>query len=146
MLKQRDGMYWPDAESAAAAYADEGTYEAMYKASIEDPEAFWAEHGKRLDWIRPFSKVKNTSFAPGQINIRWFEDGTLNVAANCIDRHLAERGDQTAIIWEPDDPEATSLFITYRELHGEVSRFANVLKKLGVSKGDRVVLYMPMIP
>ncbi|MDE0521736.1 MAG: acetate--CoA ligase [Boseongicola sp.] len=146
MLKQRDGMYWPNAEMAAAAHAGKGTYEAMYSASIEDPEAFWAEHGTRLDWIKPFSKVKNSSFAPGQIDIRWFEDGTLNVAANCIDRHLAERGDQTAIIWEPDDPEAPTLFITYRELHGEVCRFANVLKHLGVSRGDRVVLYMPMIP
>ena len=146
MLEQRDGMYWPDAKMAEAAHADKASYETMYKASVSDPDAFWAEQGKRVDWIKPYTKVKNTSFAPGNIDIRWFEDGTLNVAANCIDRHLATRGDQTAIIWEPDDPNDDAKHITYKELHTEVSKFANVLKELGVGRGDRVVLYLPMIP
>ncbi|MDJ0637282.1 MAG: acetate--CoA ligase [Paracoccaceae bacterium] len=146
MLDQRDGMYWPDSDMAAKAHADKATYEAMYQASIDDPEAFWREHGQRIDWIKPYTKVKNTSFAPGNIDIRWFEDGTLNVSANCIDRHLATRGDQTAIIWEPDDPSDEAQHITYNQLHAEVSKFANVLKGLGIGKGDRVVLYLPMIP
>ena len=146
MLEQRDGMYWPDSDMAANAHADRAKYDAMYKQSVEDPEGFWGEHGKRVDWIKPYSKVKNTSFAPGNVDIRWFEDGTLNVSANCVDRHLATRGDQTAIIWEPDDPDAPSQFITYKQLHSEVSQFANVLKGMGVGKGDRVVLYLPMIP
>ncbi|MEC5324948.1 acetate--CoA ligase [Aurantimonas sp. A3-2-R12] len=120
-------------------------YQAWYRRSIEDPDGFWAEHGKRLDWMTPFTKVKNTSFAPGQIDIRWFEDGTLNVAANCIDRHLDKRGNQTAILWEGDDP-SESKAITYRELHEEVCRMANALKARGVKKGDRVTIYMPMIP
>ena len=146
MLETKDGMYLPDADFAANAHADKAKYDEMYAASINDPEAFWGEHGKRIDWIKPYSKVKNTSFAPGNIDIRWFEDGTLNVSANCVDRHLASRGDQTAIIWEPDSPEDEALHISYSELHGHVSKFANVLKEMGVSKGDRVVLYMPMIP
>ena len=106
MLDQRDGMYWPTAKIEAKAHADRAKYDEMYAQSVNDPDGFWGEHGKRIDWIKPFTKVKNTSFAPGNIDIRWFEDGTLNVAANCIDRHLATRGDQTAIIWEPDDPDA----------------------------------------
>ncbi len=141
-----DKIYPPSDEMAKGAHADRATYDAMYQASVEDPEAFWGEHGKRLDWIKPYTRVKNTSFAPGNVDIRWFEDGTLNVAANCIDRHLATRGDQTAIIWEPDDPDAEALHITYRQLHAEVCKMANVLKSLGVGKGDRVVLYLPMIP
>ncbi|MEF2546879.1 acetate--CoA ligase [Aurantimonas sp. E1-2-R+4] len=120
-------------------------YQAWYRRSIEDPDGFWGEHGKRLDWMTPFTKVKNTSFAPGKIDIRWFEDGTLNVAANCIDRHLDKRGNQTAILWEGDDP-SESKAITYRELHEEVCRMANALKARGVKKGDRVTIYMPMIP
>ena len=124
-----------------------GDYQAMYQHSVENPVGFWAEQGKRLDWIQPFSKVKNTSFEPGNISIRWFEDGTLNVAANCIDRHLQTRGDQTAIIWEPDDPnKEVAQHITYRALHRSVCKMANVLKTLGVEKGDRVVIYLPMIP
>ncbi|WP_298919178.1 acetate--CoA ligase [uncultured Roseobacter sp.] len=122
-------------------------YERMYDASVNDPEAFWAEHGKRIDWIKPFHKVKNTSFEPGNIKIRWFEDGTLNISANCIDRHLETRGDQTAIIWEPDDPaKDAAQHITYRDLHTSVCKMANVLRSLGVEKGDRVVIYLPMIP
>ncbi len=130
----------------ANAHVDAAKYDEMYAASISDPEGFWAEHAKRIDWIKPFTKVKNTSFAPGNIDIKWFEDGTLNVSANCIDRHIPTRGDQTAIIWEPDDPATPSQHITYRELLEQTSRMANVLKAQGVSKGDRVVLYLPMIP
>ncbi|HWJ71586.1 MAG TPA: acetate--CoA ligase [Kaistia sp.] len=130
---------------AASAHVDINTYQDMYRRSVEDPDGFWREQAARLDWIKPFTKVKNTSFAPGNIDIRWFEDGTLNVAANCLDRHLATRGDKVAILWEGDDP-SESRSITYRELHAEVCRFANVLKSLGVSKGDRVTIYLPMIP
>ncbi|WGH77843.1 acetate--CoA ligase [Jannaschia ovalis] len=146
MLDDHDKIYPPSPEMAGKAWADRAKYDAMYKASVEDPEGFWAEHGKRVDWIKPFTKVKNTSFAPGNISIKWFEDGTLNVAANCIDRHLATRGDQTAIIWEPDDPEADAQHISYRQLHAHVCKMGNVLKGMGVGKGDRVVIYMPMIP
>ena len=122
-------------------------YTRLYEASVRDPEAFWGAEGKRLDWIKPYTSVKNTSFEPGNIDIRWFEDGTLNVAANCIDRHLETRGDQTAIIWEPDDPQTEdALHISYRDLHDKTCRMANVLKDLGVTKGDRVVIYLPMIP
>jgi len=131
---------------AAGAHADKATYEAMYAASIADPAAFWGEHGKRIDWIKPFTKVKSSNFDLGSVDIKWFEDGTLNISSNCIDRHLATRGDQTAIIWEPDSPEETALHITYKELHDKTSRMANILKDMGVVKGDRVVLYMPMIP
>ncbi|MEW9921203.1 acetate--CoA ligase [Marimonas sp. MJW-29] len=139
----------PTASSAApekAPHVDAERYAQMYAASVDDPESFWAEQGQRLDWIKPFSKVKNTSFAPGNIDIRWFEDGTLNVAANCIDRHLETRGDQTAIIWEPDSPQDAALHISYRDLHTSVCKMANVLKGLGITKGDRVVIYLPMIP
>ncbi|WP_299826853.1 acetate--CoA ligase [uncultured Roseobacter sp.] len=122
-------------------------YARIYNASVQDPDAFWAKEGQRIDWIKPFTKVKNTSFAPGNIDIRWFEDGTLNVSANCIDRHLEARGDQTAIIWEPDDPaKDAAQHITYNDLHRSVSKMANVLRELGVAKGDRVVIYLPMIP
>lgn len=132
------------AATAKAAYVDDAAYQAMYRRSVEDPEGFWGEHGKRLDWIRPYTKVKNTRYAP-DVSIKWFEDGTLNVSANCVDRHLATRGDQTAIIFEGDDPN-DSRHITYRELSEEVNRFANVLKANGVKKGDRVTIYLPMIP
>jgi acetyl-CoA synthetase len=138
-------MHPVPAAVAANALIDNAKYHEMYQASVDDPEAFWGEQGKRLDWIKPYTKVKNTSYAYDNVSINWFEDGTLNVAANCIDRHLAERADQTAIIWEADDPNV-SKHITYRELHEQVCRFANVLKGLGVKKGDPVVLYMPMIP
>ncbi|KQO54764.1 acetate--CoA ligase [Methylobacterium sp. Leaf85] len=127
------------------AHVDDAGYQAMYKASVDDPAAFWGEHGKRIDWSTPYSTVKNTSFAPGNVSIKWFEDGKTNVAYNCIDRHLATRGDQVAIIWEGDDPNE-SKHITYRHLHAEVCRMANVLRNRGVGKGDRVTLYLPMIP
>ncbi|ACY83035.1 acetate--CoA ligase [Edwardsiella piscicida] len=132
------------ADIARHAFINAEMYREMYLASVEDPEAFWAEQGQIISWITPYSRVKNTSFDPGHINIRWFEDGTLNLAANCLDRHLAERGEQTAIIWEGDDPQE-SRRVTYRQLHGEVCRFANVLKSLQVEKGDVVAIYMPMV-
>ena len=140
-----DKMYPPSADFIANAHIKKDKYDAMYAASVNDPEAFWAEHGKRVDWMTPFTKVKNVNYAYPDVSIKWFEDGELNVAANCIDRHLATRGDQTAIIWEGDNPNE-SKHITYNELHAQVSKLANVYKNMGVGKGDRVVLYIPMIP
>jgi len=143
----QSGVHPASADFVAKAHIDAKTYDAMYATSIEQPEVFWAEHGKRIDWIRPFTKVKNTSFEYGKVDIKWFEDGTLNVSANCIDRHLATRGNQTAIIFEPDDPQAhETQHITYAQLLEQTSRMANVLKAHGIGKGDRVVLYLPMIP
>jgi acetyl-CoA synthetase len=132
-------------EWAKRAYVDEGKYRDLYKASVSDPVMFWSEQGKRIQWIKPYTKVKDVSYDAKNLHVRWYEDGTLNVSANCIDRHLATRGYQTAIIWEGDDPNK-SKHITYRQLHEEVCRFANVLKAQGVKKGDRVTIYMPMIP
>lgn len=127
-------------------HADNDTYLAMYQQSVTDPEGFWNEHGKIVDWIKPFTKVKSTSFDTGHVDIRWFEDGTLNVSANCIDRHLEEHGgDDVAIIWEGDDP-ADDKTLTFNELHKEVCKFSNALKEQGVRKGDVVCLYMPMVP
>ncbi len=137
--------YPVSAEWAQRAYVDDARYKAMYDQSINDPNAFWGEHGKRIDWIKPYTKVKNTSYDPHNVSIKWFEDGVTNVSMNCIDRHLAKRADQTAIIWEGDNPNE-SKHITYRELHEQVCRFANVLKAHGVKKGDRVTIYLPMIP
>ena len=130
---------------AEGAHVDAAGYERMYRRSVEDPDAFWGEHGRRLDWITPYTTVKNTTFEYPDVSIRWFEDGTLNVSANCIDRHLEKRADQVAIVWEGDDPSVDRK-ITYAELHEEVCRLANVYKDLGVTKGDRIVLYMPMVP
>ncbi|MGI9374191.1 MAG: acetate--CoA ligase [Hyphomicrobiales bacterium] len=132
-------------EWAKRAHINKEKYEDWYKASIDDPDAFWGEHGKRIDWMKPFSKVKNTSYAYEDVSIKWYEDGTLNVCANCVDRHLATKGDQTAIIWEGDDP-ANDAHITYNELHAHVCKLSNAMKDMGVKKGDRVTLYMPMIP
>ncbi|GLQ73212.1 acetate--CoA ligase [Vibrio sp. vnigr-6D03] len=129
----------------AKTHADNDTYLAMYQQSVSDPEGFWGEHGKIVDWIKPYTNVKQTSFDTGHVDIRWFEDGTLNVSANCIDRHLAERGNEVAIIWEGDDP-ADDKTLTFNELHKEVCRFSNALKEQGVKKGDVVCLYMPMVP
>ena len=137
-------VYSVSADWAKRAWVDDSKYKEMYAASVKDPDAFWREHGKRIDWIKPYSKVKNVSYAPGAVSIKWFEDGQTNVALNCVDRHLAKRGDQVAIIWEGDDP-GESRSVTYRELHAEVCRFANVLKSLGVKRGDRVTIYLPMI-
>ena len=127
------------------AKLDDAGYQKMYAASVADPEAFWSEQGKRLDWIKPYTQVKDVSFDAKDLHIRWYHDGTLNVAANCLDRHLATRGDQVAIIWEGDDP-ADDARITYRQLHGLVGKLANALKAQGVKKGEVVTLYMPMIP
>jgi acetyl-CoA synthetase len=139
-------IFPPPADFAANALIDAATYDAMYARSITEPEAFWGEQARNnLTWITPFSKVKNTSFHEANFGIKWFEDGVLNVSVNCVDRHLATHGDKTAIVWEGDDP-ADSKAITYKQLHHEMCKMANVLKKLGVVKGDRVTLYMPMIP
>src|SRR5665811_556811 len=128
------------------AFIDKGTYQKLYEKSVAKPEKFWGKEGKRLDWIKPYTRVKNTSFEFPNVSIKWFEDGTLNVAANCIDRHLKKRGKKTAIIWEPDDPNTPARHITYRELYENVCRMANVLKAQGVRRGDRVTIYLPMIP
>ncbi len=138
-------VYPVHAAAAARAQIREADYRRMYRESVENNEAFWAEQGQRLDWIRPYTRVKDVSYAREDLHIRWYEDGTLNVSANCIDRHLPERADTVAILWEGDEPGCDRR-VTYRELHQEVCRFANVLKKLGVKRGDRVTIYMPMIP
>ncbi|WP_027852679.1 acetate--CoA ligase [Marinobacterium litorale] len=138
-------VYPVDPAFAAKAHIDSEKYQAMYEQSVNDPEAFWGEHGKRLDWFKPYTKVKNTTFDPHNVSIKWFEDGLLNASYNCLDRHLETRGDQVAIIWEGDDPSEDEK-ITYRDLHERVCRFANVLKAQGVEKGDVVTLYLPMIP
>ena len=139
------GDVYPVPQSvAAAAHVDEAKYHEMYEASVKNPEAFWGEHGKRIDWIKPYTKVKNTSFDYHNVSIKWFEDGQLNVCANCVDRHLGQ-GEKIAIIWEADDPNLSKK-ITYRELYENVSKFGNVLHGMGVKKGDRVILYLPMIP
>ncbi len=127
------------------AYIDKAKYQELYARSVADPESFWAEQARRIDWIKPFTRVKNTSFGPDSVAIKWFEDGTTNVAHNCIDRHLDRLRNHTAIIWEGDDPK-DSKHITYQELHDEVCRLANVLKSHGVKKGDTVTIYLPMIP
>ncbi|AXS38772.1 acetate--CoA ligase [Breoghania sp. L-A4] len=140
-----DNVFPVPADIAAGALIDNDKYLEMYQRSVDDPAGFWGEHGKRIDWIKPYTKVKNTSYDYHNVSIKWFEDGTLNVSANCVDRHLETRGDQAAIIWEGDDPSESKV-ITYRELHHEVNVFANVLHAMGVKKGDRVTLYLPMIP
>ncbi|MBZ0227747.1 MAG: acetate--CoA ligase, partial [Bauldia sp.] len=140
----QETFYGVSAEWAKRAFVDKARYATMYKESVDDPNRFWAGQAQRLDWIKPFTRVKNTSFKE-PVSIKWFEDGTLNVSANCLDRHLDKRGDQVAIIWEGDDPK-TSKKITYRQLHAEVCRFANVLKALDAKRGDRITIYMPMIP
>ena len=134
----------PISATAKIGKIGEQDYFRMYRESLADPERFWGEQGRRLDWIKPYSKAMNASFT-GDVAIRWYEDGTLNASYNCLDRHLAARGDQTAILWEGDDP-GEDRRITYRELHDSVCRFANVLKEQGVRKGDRVTIYLPMIP
>ncbi|MEC7088369.1 MAG: acetate--CoA ligase [Pseudomonadota bacterium] len=121
------------------------TYDDLYAESIKSPEIFWGKHGQRIDWIKPYTKVKNTSYKKNNISIQWFEDGTLNISANCIDRHLKDNSQKKAIIWESDDGEVTRIY-TYQQLYEEVSKFGNVLKNLGTKKGDRVTIYMPMIP
>jgi len=138
-------IFQPSAANAKHAHVDTKGYEELYAASIADPDSFWAEHGKRIDWIKPYSQISDVSYDANDLHIKWYTDGTLNAAANCLDRHLAERGDQTAIIWEGDEPHQQR-HITYKELHEDVCKFANVLKINGAKKGDRITLYMPMIP
>ena len=140
-----DNLVFPPSEAAKArAQVTKAQYDEMYSRSLRDPDGFWAEQAKRLDWIKPPTKIKNTSFAYPDISIKWYEDGVLNVSYNCLDRHLEKRGDQVAILWEGDAP-GTDGKVTYRELHERVCRFANVLKANGVKKGDRVTIYMPMV-
>ncbi|MBL0513047.1 acetate--CoA ligase [Aeromonas media] len=138
-------VYPVKAHIGSDALLDKEGYEAMYLASVQNPDAFWGEQGKILDWMTPYTRVKNTSYDPGHVSIKWYEDGLLNVSANCLDRHLRDRGDKVAIIWEGDNP-AEDRKLTYRELHTEVCKFANVLKAQGVKRGDMVCLYMPMVP
>jgi acetyl-CoA synthetase len=142
---EQDRIFRPDAAFAKAAHIDAAGYAKMYQASIDDPDAFWNEHGKRIDWIKPYSQISDVSYDAADLHIKWFADGTLNAAANCLDRHLETRGDQTAIIWEGDEPDQHK-YITYRDLHAEVCKFANALKAHGAKKGDRITIYMPMIP
>ncbi|MFQ5548242.1 MAG: acetate--CoA ligase [Woeseia sp.] len=137
--------YAVDPATANRALIDAAAYEEMYEKSVSDNEGFWAEQAKRIDWIEPFTEVRDVSFAKDDLRIRWYYDGSLNVCYNCVDRHLNSKGDDVAIIWEGDDPDR-DLKITYRELHGRVCRFANSLKKLGAKRGDRITIYMPMIP
>ncbi|WP_128253285.1 acetate--CoA ligase [Falsirhodobacter deserti] len=146
MLDQARGVRAPAADIVAHAHVKAEDYDRMYAESISDPEGFWGREGQSLDWITPFTRVKNTDLTHGQVSIRWFEDGVLNASVNCIDRHLEKRADQTAIIWEPDDPDSPAQHITYAQLAEKVNRFANVLLSQGVMRGDRVVIYLPMIP
>ncbi|MCB1517149.1 MAG: AMP-binding protein, partial [Hyphomicrobiaceae bacterium] len=139
-------VHQPPAELAKNALVTAEQYDEMYARSVNDPDGFWAEQAKRLTWFKEPTKIKNTTFAYPDVSIKWFEDGELNVAYNCIDRHLPARADQTAIIWEPDDPNTPAEHITYAQLAENVGKMANVLKSMGVSKGDRVTLYLPMIP
>ena len=139
-------VYPVPADWAENALITAPVYEERYRLSIEQPDAFWREEAARIDWIKPFTRVSESSFREADFGIKWFADGTLNLAANCLDRHLAERGDQIAILWEPDSPDQPSRAVTYRELHEMVCRFANLLKAQGVRKGERVTLYLPMVP
>ncbi|MEN9924515.1 MAG: acetyl-CoA synthetase [Pseudomonadota bacterium] len=141
-----EAIYPVPAEWAETALVNDARYQDMYRRSVDDPEAFWREEAQRIDWIKPFTKVKETSFNEADFGIKWFADGTLNLSANALDRHLATRGDQVAIIWEPDEPTDQGRKITYAQLHGEVCQFANLLKAKGVKKGDRVTIYLPMVP
>ena len=138
-------IFQPSDALAKHAHIDADGYQALYAESIADPNAFWAKHGNRIDWIKPYSQISDVSYDAKNLHINWFADGSLNAAANCLDRHLAERGDQTAIIWEGDEPDQQR-HITYKELHEDVCKFANVLKANGAKKGDRITVYMPMIP
>jgi len=138
-------LYEVPQEFAARARIRQDDYRRMYAESVSDSAGFWGRMGRRLDWIRPYTQVRDVSYDAADFRIRWYHDGQLNVAANCLDRHLATRGDQAAIIWEGDDPTQTET-ITYRELYHRVCRLANALRSLGVQKGDRVTIYLPMIP
>ena len=138
-------IYQPSKNIIDECYITDKEYKKMYNQSLLDPEKFWGEIGKSIDWIKPYKKVKNTSFSPDKVSIKWYEDGILNVCANCVDRHLEKLSDKVAIIWESDEPNLSKK-ITYGELYSNVCRLANIYKELGIGKGDRVILYMPMIP
>jgi len=141
-----DAVFPVPEEWANTALIDQARYLEKYQQSLADPDGFWREEAQRIDWIAPFETVKDTSFTEEDLHIRWFTGGKLNIAANCLDRHLATRGNEVAIIWEPDDPAKPGRKITYAQLHRGVCRFANVLKAQGVAKGDRVTIYLPMVP
>jgi acetyl-CoA synthetase len=145
-VQSTTGAFAPSAEFVSRAHVDASGYEAMYARSLSDPEGFWADQAGRLDWVSAPTKIKNTCFDFGAVSIKWYEDGLLNVAYNCVDRHLATRADQTAILFEPDNPEEPAQHITYAQLSDRVNRMANVLLSQGVMRGDRVVIYLPMIP
>ena len=145
VIMTKPQLFAPSEETVSQAHIDAAGYEALYAQSLEDNDSFWAEHARRIDWMKPFTTISDVSYNKPDVHIKWFEDGTLNASANCLDRHLEKRGDQTAIIWEGDDP-ADSKHITYKEMHADVCRFANALKARGIKKGDRVTIYMPMIP
>ena len=145
VIMTKPQLFVPSEETVSQAHIDAAGYEALYAQSLEDNDSFWAEHARRIDWMKPFTTISDVSYNKPDVHIKWFEDGTLNASANCLDRHLEKRGDQTAIIWEGDDP-ADSKHITYKEMHADVCRFANALKARGIKKGDRVTIYMPMIP
>ena len=140
-----DNIFPVPAEWSARAWVDDAKYQEMYQHSIANPDEFWGEMGQRLEWTTPYTKVKNTTYDPESLSIKWYEDGRLNVCYNCVDRHLKDRADQVAIIWEGDDPTVDEK-ITYRQLHERVCKFANVMLANGVQKGDRVTIYLPMIP
>ncbi len=138
-------LYKVPADFAAQARIRKDDYERMYRESVQDPEGFWGRMGKRIEWTRPYSQVRDVSFDAKDFHVKWFHDGQLNVSYNCLDRHLATRGDKTAILWEGDNP-SESLHLSYRELYYKVCKLANALKAIGVQKGDRVTIYLPMIP
>ena len=141
----KNNIYIPSSDVVKNAHVNSEQYEKMYAESINDPDVFWDTHGKRIDWIKPYQKISNISYAKEDLKIKWYEDGTLNASANCLDRHLKTKGDSTAIIWEGDNPNE-SKHITYNQLYEDVCKFSNVLKKAGAKKGDRITIYMPMIP
>jgi acetyl-CoA synthetase len=141
----KNNIYIPSSDIVKNAHVNSEQYEKMYAESINDPDVFWDTHGKRIDWIKPYQKISNISYAKEDLKIKWYEDGTLNASANCLDRHLKTKGDSTAIIWEGDNPNE-SKHITYNQLYEDVCKFSNVLKKAGAKKGDRITIYMPMIP
>ena len=141
----KNNIYIPSSDVVKNAHVNSEQYEKMYEESINDPDVFWDTHGKRIDWIKPYKKISNVSYAKEDLQIKWYEDGTLNASANCLDRHLKTKGDRTAIIWEGDNPNE-SKHITYKQLYEDVCKFSNVLKKVGAKKGDRITIYMPMIP
>ena len=145
-FEDKENTQKADRAGARTPHVNADQYKKMYEESVSDPEDFWGKQGQRLDWLKPYTKVKDVNFDLGHVSINWFADGELNVSANCIDRHLETRGEQTAIIWEPDDPNDKALHITYKELHRNTCKMANVFESLGVRKGDRVVIYLPMIP